>query len=230
MKKISFECEDESVELYVNIILKLQGVRGDRKIRIGGSEYDFYEDVDGAVSRLCINDVEWHSLSSTEHREFAVMRSDMISGRNKTSVVVDNSPVDTVPTSVVNGDDEVACVGCGKYVSASKMDSEGLCPNCSDEEVTQCNLSDWATQKIKDELNESLRMMRIFTAFDITKRVRKNKVRCKHDDVKQIVHNAYINGEMPNYDRSLIDVGTAIQPWLYCPVSRIVDDYNHGDN
>ena len=43
-KKISFACNEESVQLFLDILLKLDNARGDRKIRIGGSEFDFYAD------------------------------------------------------------------------------------------------------------------------------------------------------------------------------------------
>ena len=69
-------------------------------------------------------------------------------------------------------------------------------------------------------------MTRIFTAFDITKSVRKKGLNCKHDDVKQIVHDMYFIGGMNNYNRSLADVGTTVQPWLYCPDSRDPSEYD----
>lgn len=228
-KKISFMCNDEAVDLYISLIEKLQESSGDRKIRIGGSEYDFYSDIDKAGG-LLVDDTDYYSLSDFDQREFEVVRANFIASKATAVEIEDESELVDSDSDSVEDDEEVACLQCGSYHPESTMDSEGLCCDCSDEEPETSNLTNYAEQKVNAELSENIRMNRIFTAFDITKRIRTEGVKCKHEDVKQLVHNAFLNGEMDNYGRSLIDVGTAIQPWLYCPVTRSASEYNHGDN
>jgi hypothetical protein len=56
-----------------------------------------------------------------------------------------------------------------------------------------------------------------FTAYNITAEARKKGVSARHNDVKQIVHDMYSDGEMDNYVRKNKDVGKTIQPFLYSP-------------
>ena len=253
MKKMSVVCNDETVSLFIDIIEKLQNAKGDIKIRIGGSEYVFYKGVD-SFGGIAIDDIDYYSLPDADRNGFASMRSaaiaiweatkDAVSDPideddvAKSAAIVDDA--DTMIGIEVEDDDEfdegeIACLDCGSYHKVSKIDEEGLCPNCTEEdnEVTlpvPSNLSGYASQKVRAEIGESIRMNRIFTAFDITKKIRKDGVRYKHEDVKQLVHDSFLNGELTGYTRTLIDVGTAIQPWLYCPVTRDASEYNHGDN
>jgi hypothetical protein len=64
----------------------------------------------------------------------------------------------------------------------------------------------------------------MFTAFDITKQLRANGTFI-HRNIKQIVHALYNHGEMQGYNRSLIDVGKNIRPFLYHPSSSDVSTY-----
>jgi len=248
-KKISFVCNEESIDLYLQLLFKFMVARGNRKIRVGGDEYDFSLDLkDNEIDSISINDVSYGSLSSAQQRDFSVIRDEAfqkiaVDANADADVPEDDSDVavdydilkelDEVPEAEDETDvDDVSCLECGCYDVPKNMDKEGLCPNCSNEPVAVDgdNLSDYARGKARTELDEHIRMTRIFTAFDVTKKLRAGGVRCKHEDVKQLIHNSYLTGAMVDYRRSLVDVGTDIQPWLYCPISRDPSDYNHGDN
>jgi hypothetical protein len=54
-----------------------------------------------------------------------------------------------------------------------------------------------------------------FTAYDITKELRAMFVRCKHDDVKTVVHETFDNAGMAGYSRELRDLGGNGPAWYY---------------
>jgi hypothetical protein len=235
MSKISFECKEESVDLFVDILTKLQESTKDLKIRIGGSEYNFYKDVDNDICDLAVNEIYWDDeVTSSDQIFYHVARNnaieDFIEDESVPVQVSDIDP-DTDANTDTDEQDEVACLECGIY---GDMDSQGLCPNCSDgedkEEEDEDVLPYSDANEVRNELAEFVRMNRIFTAFDITKRVRKRGVRCRHDQVKEIVHRMFEAGCITGYTRSLADIGTGTQPWLYCPFTRDPSEYNNGGN
>ena len=79
----------------------------------------------------------------------------------------------------------------------------------------------------KDSVLEMTREDNMFTAFDVTKIVRKTLGRSEkvfHNDVNGIVQGMFNGGQIfqkdnTPYTRSLIDIGSTAQPWLYHPVS-----------
>lgn len=70
----------------------------------------------------------------------------------------------------------------------------------------------------------------LFTAYDITRELRAEGKKCRHSDVRNIVHNTYTSGEMLyDYTRSLIFVGHNHQAFVYHPKDVDPNVYN-GDN
>jgi retron-type reverse transcriptase len=56
----------------------------------------------------------------------------------------------------------------------------------------------------------------MFTAFDITVEARKLGIHLRHDEGKEIVHELFQTGVMgASYNRSVIDVGAQVKPFLY---------------
>lgn len=70
---------------------------------------------------------------------------------------------------------------------------------------------------IESEIKVCVREDVSFTAFDITKTLRKKfpNEDIKHHIVKGIVHSTMDDGKYSNYDKKLTDVGSDVQPWLY---------------
>jgi hypothetical protein len=58
----------------------------------------------------------------------------------------------------------------------------------------------------------------VFTAFDVTRELRAQGVRCFHDEVRRVVHGLYFAGGMPGYTRALRDVGGPAPAYLYYPI------------
>jgi len=235
MAKVSFNCEEASVDLFVQVLSKLENIKGSRKIRIGGSEYTFYG-VDN-VSDISVDDVLYCKMAAMDQRALSALRSRSIPIAAPANVL---APITNTVASVADDsdtDDELEidepCGDCGTYVSPKNLDSKGYCCDCSVEDTDSApstNLSTDDATAVRNELVDYTRMTRIFTAFDITRNIRRNGIRCNHEDVKQIVHNMYEVGGMSGYSRSLVDVGRNVRPWLYCPDSRDSSEYDHGDN
>lgn len=207
MKTVSFNCSDESVDLFAKILGQLKEVDGSRKIRIGGSEYSFIEGID-SIEDVYIDGTNYRYVDQDEFAKIRAQAIQAIPIPAPANVLVADDTNDTSDTDTDDSDSD----------------------NDSDEDDQTTNLSNDDSDAVRRELADFMRMTRIFTAFDITKIVRKRGVRCKHDDVKQIVHSVYMSGGMSGYNRDLVDMGRDIQPWLYCPDSRDPSEYNHGDN
>jgi len=80
------------------------------------------------------------------------------------------------------------------------------------------NVNDELEEKVDVILSDLCNGEGLFTAFDITREIRSDGTRCRHKNVRQIVHDTYNNGEMAdNYIRSLIFVDSSHQAFVYHP-------------
>ena len=92
-------------------------------------------------------------------------------------------------------------VGC--YISAMKRVKENM--------LQQPVVVD----EIRAEVRQRVNARQSFTAYDITKYLRKWDFRGRHDKWKQIVHQMFDDGEMVGYTRELRDMGGAVPAWYY---------------
>ena len=93
-------------------------------------------------------------------------------------------------------------------------------------------------EKIEEVLNEFVAEDRIFSAFDVTKRVREKagKVLATHKRIQAMVHQIYTDGNFPSKDfvtsyiRILMPVDAAVsmrvRAWIYYPSSENPYDYD----
>ena len=81
---------------------------------------------------------------------------------------------------------------------------------------------------IEGVLNDMIQDRKVFTAFDVTTEARNistNNV--SHRDVKKVVVNSFMTGQMVGYDRELRTLNTKKSPqaFVYFPVEKLVTDY-----
>jgi len=84
------------------------------------------------------------------------------------------------------------------------------------------------TQKdmVINEITALTSIDEMFTAFDVTRRVRAAGSTVRHFDVKRLVHSTYNNGNFPlEYERNLKSIGN-LSPFLYHPMSKDPEDYD----
>ncbi|MFA7218938.1 MAG: hypothetical protein WC119_00235 [Synergistaceae bacterium] len=88
-------------------------------------------------------------------------------------------------------------------------------------------MSNSIDQVIRDVIDKFVSDGFMFTAFDVTRTVREEvgkSTSVSHNDVKVIIQNAFNNGELGQYVRDLINVGTKVEPFVYYhPYSDIVN-------
>lgn len=70
-------------------------------------------------------------------------------------------------------------------------------------------------QKVKDTVSDFVNRGFMFTAFDITKVVRKDGHRVRHGEVNQAVQQMFADSEMGMYTRETVNVGAPVEPWVY---------------
>jgi hypothetical protein len=81
------------------------------------------------------------------------------------------------------------------------------------------SVSDILRGIVQDKINQG----EMFTALDISRESQwKNDVHERHDNMKSIVHEMFHNGEMPGYDRTLINIPTIPQS-VWCYYSPLTD-------
>lgn len=66
----------------------------------------------------------------------------------------------------------------------------------------------------------------MFTAYDVTKFLRKAGERVRHNEVNDIVKAMYSNSEMGQYKREIKDVGAPVSPFVYAHTYSDVNDYD----
>jgi len=212
MKKISFECNEFSTDLFIKVLLKLQDSPKSCKIRIGGSEYDFVHGVD-EVGNISIEDKPLSVWTPKELQDFEILRES------------------AMPSAVAKPDP--AAVG-GAALASSFAPSQSTPSNISpdgssdlddDEDIDEILNSDEA-KAVKDVVTMNVNQGVMFTAFDITKYLRSKGNKVQHRNTKEIVHALFSHGDMSGYDRSLANIpNVSPQPFVYYPVSEDPSTY-----
>jgi len=81
-------------------------------------------------------------------------------------------------------------------------------------------------KKIVEEIvYEFVKAGRMFTAFDVTREAKARGADESHTHMKGSVHAMQDYMEDHGYERTLIDVGMQVKPWLYYPELMDPDDY-----
>ena len=91
-----------------------------------------------------------------------------------------------------------------------------------------CQYLNLITDSVNELMNKGSGYM--FTAFDVTKAVRKQTTdKVIHEEVKKEVHKMFNNGQMPGYARNLAALSlpnNVPQPWVYHPLNSDPTLYN----
>jgi len=88
-----------------------------------------------------------------------------------------------------------------------------------------------AEQMIEDLTFEKISQGAMFTAFDITLFAKQEKgMTERHRNIKHVVHDMFVSGQMTGYDRSLINIpGATDRAFLYHPDGADISQYNAKD-
>ena len=88
-----------------------------------------------------------------------------------------------------------------------------------------------AEQLIEDLTYQKVSQGDMFTAFDITLFAKKEKgLTERHRNVKHVVHDLFVAGQLSGYDRTLIDIpGAPDKAYLYHPVGADITQYSAKD-
>ena len=208
MSKISFMCEEESVDLFVKILQKLERATTSLKIRIGGDEHCFCNGIDGLCD-VAVDDNPYIHMSVDQRTNIENARATAIVPVLATST---SSPSPS-PSPSINQ----------LNTSASNDDNNDNDDNNAN--VSSLNSDAIAIGTIRSIILGKIENKGTFTAFDITMELRKQGMQVFHRDVKEVVHNMFDNGDMEDYRRTRLDVGGGVKPFLYHPVS--LDSYTH---
>lgn len=209
MKKVSFECNDESLSLFVNLINKLVDVssrRSDCKIRVGGDEFAFLGGIDG-IDNFKIDDRCFASLISQELTDIHDCRVSAIHARRISAI----QPPPVVQVSTPPTDGNAIPVPANIPVSTPP---------------TTTSLNDDDIQDIKGVVNDLMSKNEMFTAYDVTKELRHSGKSVKHYEVKEIVHAMYNDNEMGTYRKGLASFGNP-PPFVYHPDGVNPDTYSN---
>lgn len=90
-------------------------------------------------------------------------------------------------------------------------------------------MSNSIEKTIRDVVDKFVSDGFMFTAFDVTRTVREEvgkSTSVSHNDVKTIIQNAFNNGELGQYVRDLINVGTKVEPFVYYHPYSDISNYD----
>ena len=121
-----------------------------------------------------------------------------------------------------------------KKIAKKKPDSVVLTPGGyakdSNNAANLSLLSDEVVDAIESIVLEWTDKEKMFTAFDVTKEAKSQGIQENHHALKTVVHKMFLNNEMPDYTRQLIEIdGDSAKPFLYFPVNSNPDDYSPPD-
>jgi hypothetical protein len=194
--KITFECNESATSLYIKILQKLSEQTTNLKIRIGGDEWKYVGDNDN-VTDLLINGNYSTQQELTD---------------------INNKRLDYLASLAISRNTN--------KTGDSTMNTDGTNDNTNTSPSNDSIIDDGTKIQVVAIIKEFVDSNRLFTAFDITKEIRKRGVIVRHSDLKKIVHQTYINNGMPNYDRTNISIDNISgTPFLYHPVGIDPNDY-----
>jgi len=93
-------------------------------------------------------------------------------------------------------------------------------------------MCDQATQTaVTDAANGFISQNKMFTAYDVTRRVRAMNIRVFHKDVREVVRDMFSTGQMQNYSKRLTPIPSSPNPaFVYHPVTDDPANYDPLDN
>ena len=80
-------------------------------------------------------------------------------------------------------------------------------------------------QKTVDTVNDFVNRGFMFTAYDVTKTLRKDGSRVRHSDVNSVVQELFSQNQMGMYNRETVNVGAPIEPFVYFHPYSDVNNY-----
>lgn len=81
-------------------------------------------------------------------------------------------------------------------------------------------------QLIRDTVSEFVSKGYMFTAYDVTKTIRKSGVSLHHSEVNGIVKAMWLSNELGIYQREVVDIGTPCAPLLYYHPHSDIENYD----
>ena len=233
--KVSFNCNDQgSQKFFLQVISALKDSTKSVKVRIGGYESVFnHNSIDKieALATLChvysisfvadtidfvffnnfLKKIEYYSLAKKMYqiriggKEF-IMHYNFY-GIYGVSFDVTDTTYTTLSASFNSTKDATKDAINAGNVNADSDEDEDSTAGDSDEVIA-------VKEVIEDKISHDV----MFTAFDITKELRKNGNKVRHGNIRSIVHNLFRNGEINGYTRTIIDINGE-RPFVYHPIS-----------
>jgi antitoxin component of MazEF toxin-antitoxin module len=89
-------------------------------------------------------------------------------------------------------------------------------------------MCDQATQTaVTDAANDFISQNKMFTAYDVTRKVRAMNVNVFHKDVREVVRDMFSTGQMQNYSKRLMPIPSSPNPaFVYHPVTDDPANYD----
>jgi len=89
-------------------------------------------------------------------------------------------------------------------------------------------MCDQATQTaVTDAANDFISQGKMFTAYDVTRKVRAMNIQVFHKDVREVVRDMFSTGQMQNYSKRLMPIPSSPNPaFVYHPVTDDPANYD----
>ena len=235
--KVSFNCNNQgSKDFFLQVISALRDSTKSVKVRIGGYESVFNHNsidqigicnvgttynpvysisfvadtIDFVFFNNFLKKLEYYSLAMKPYqiriggREFIMLQN--FYGIYGVSFDVTDTTYTTLSASFNSTKDAINAGNINADTDDDKDDKDSTAGD-SDEVIA-------VKEVIADKISRDV----MFTAFDITKELRKNGNKVRHGNIRSIVHDLFRNGEINGYTRTIIDIN-GDRPFVYHPIS-----------
>lgn len=221
--KVSFNCGKDSIGFFTDVLGALKDCSKPVKVRVGGFETHFINI--NSISKLTSIDTE--ILTSIEFyaddisfgffNNFLHKIENFRKNNNSCKIRIGGKEFHF--SSIFDIDDI-------KFEIFSDTASTTFI-NCTDDDDNDDNDDGDSDEVIavKEIIADKISNDIMFTAFDITKELRKNGHKVRHSNIRNIVHGLFYNGDITGYTRTITEVNGE-RPFVYHPISSDASNYN----
>jgi len=244
VSKVSFDCGSDSIDFFTNILVALRDCTKTVKVRVGGYEGSIDSKSIESITTLVTNDLVTARFGKNSIYFYAKPSALVFLGEFLKKFENHSQGTSSQSFTMVRIGGKEFYTGCDHYIENlffDKTSDSSLTNSVKDivienilidntrassltnsvKDIDDIDDNDGDSDEViavKEVISDKISKDIMFTAFDITKELRKNGNKVRHGNIRSIVHDLFRNGEINGYTRTIIDINGE-RPFVYHPIS-----------
>jgi hypothetical protein len=218
VSKVSFDCSRNSIDFFTNILVALRDCTKTVKVRVGGYE--------GSIDSKSIESITTYLVTDkfVKNRIYFYAKPSALVFLSEFLKKFEDQGKPSQGFTMVRIGGKEFYTGCDHYIESLFFDIDNTSASSltnSVKDIDDIDDNDGDSDEViavKEVISDKISNDIMFTAFDITKELRKNGHKVRHGNIRSIVHDLFRNGEINGYTRTIIDINGE-RPFVYHPVS-----------